>query len=1072
MAKKIILQTKLQPPQIKGRILHRKRLLNTLFNNLDKNLILICADAGYGKTTLLVQLCENLGEPHIFYELDAKDNDTATFFGYLVSGFQKYDPRFGKRVKSIIPQTRDSAIVIGTFINEFVGKFKQHFYIILDDYHHLQKNREIAKHLDYLLKHLPSNLHLIIASRATPPLNLSHYASKQELFIIEKDHLQFDLEEIKILLKDIYKLRIAEQKIIRIAEHSAGWITAVQLILQKICAAGEDKTEETLNRYLASGEEIFNYFAHEVFEHQPKRIQEFLIKTSILEIFNSEICGSLLEVKQSRKMITYLENEHIFVSRIGENFKYHPLFHEFLAKKLRDYHPGKTISELHLKAGNYFLSIKDYSSTVHHFLHAEKYTKAVSILSKQYSHWRYSGKLINYIDLVEHFPKTLIENYPRLLLNKARFQMYLGETAEALKLFKISINRFRRKKDYSGMAEALYLTGLVNLTLMELTKATNFMKRAYRIVEKRKCVEKVETLIGFGSIYRILGKYKKTEMYLKNALKLAKRLKNVKLEITTLRSLADLYWASSDYRLADDIYTEILSKFKENITEFELGKMYGNAALIAVNNNKTKKALDYLSRAEEIAHQYNDLRTITFLLVVRGEFCVYDGNCEEAIELFEKALEMNKRIKEKLLDHYVLVDICDAHIKLGNLSNARSTIRALEPIISAKDSPQSYIEYLLAKGKIETEKGDFAKALDSFSSALRITKRIHQIQQEMNALYDITSYYLRTGQPDQALRHLKRCLNIGQKYNYDTFIILEGKYNIEPLKFAADNLLIPDYLTHILRQINTNQAQHLLNRMSIKRGVYDFECSFFGQLEIRDRSGHIIRPRWRSKRAKSLFILLVANKNKGIMKDNLIDIFWPGKGMRTGSHSLQVEISHVRKVLKKIIRSKTKAEDSILYQDQKYLLNPCLLVKTDIGEFEELMTKANALESINKAKSMQLFQKALMLYKGDFCEDVIKASCEEMRLHYKESALRIFKKLGYYNYKNKKIRRSLELYKKACALDRYDEQIHLGLMRCYAALNNREGVQKQYKYLKKNLRKLGIANPTSEARQIYQESLE
>jgi len=214
--RKLILQTKLEPPQIKGRILRRERLLNLVKDNLDKKLILICAAAGYGKTTLLAQLCEELDKTYVFYDIDAKDNDIATFFGYLVAGIGKCSPRFGKRVKSIISQTRDIDIVVGTFINEFVENIKDNFYIILDDYHHLQKNKEITRSLDYLLRHLPINLHLIIASRATPPFNLSYYSAKQDLLLVEKDHLQFDIQEIQALLKNVYGLRISQEDINRI----------------------------------------------------------------------------------------------------------------------------------------------------------------------------------------------------------------------------------------------------------------------------------------------------------------------------------------------------------------------------------------------------------------------------------------------------------------------------------------------------------------------------------------------------------------------------------------------------------------------------------------------------------------------------------------------------------------------------------------------------------------------------------------------------------------------------------------------------------------------------------------
>jgi LuxR family maltose regulon positive regulatory protein len=253
--KDLILLTKLQPPKVKGKVLRRERLINNLEENLHKKLILICAGAGYGKTTLLAQFCEAFNQPYVYYDIDAEDNDLATFLDYLISGVRRYSPDFGKRIKSIIPQVRDTEIVIGTFINEFTERVKKNFYIILDDYHHLQKNIEVAKNLDYLLRYMPDNLHIIIASRSTPPLNLSYYSSKQELFQIEKEHLQFTIKELELLLKNIYGLTLPKTEVTRIAEHSEGWVTAIQLILQKIYAVGVKTTEETINSYLASGEE-------------------------------------------------------------------------------------------------------------------------------------------------------------------------------------------------------------------------------------------------------------------------------------------------------------------------------------------------------------------------------------------------------------------------------------------------------------------------------------------------------------------------------------------------------------------------------------------------------------------------------------------------------------------------------------------------------------------------------------------------------------------------------------------------------------------------------------------------
>jgi len=1069
--KDLILLTKLQPPKIKGKVLRRERLINNLEENLHKKLILICAGAGYGKTTLLAQFCEEFNQPYVYYDIDAEDNDLATFLDYLISGIRKYSADFGRRIKSIIPQVRDTEIVIGTFINEFTERVKKNFYIVLDDYHHLQKNIEVAKNLDYLLRYMPDNLHIIIASRSTPPLNLSYYSSKQELFQIEKEHLQFTIKELESLLKNIYGLTLPKTEITRIAEHSEGWVTAIQLILQKIYAVGEKTTEETINSYLASGEELFHYFAREVFEHQPKKIREFLIRTSILDSLVPETCNYLLNIRATHKILSYLEIEHIFVSRVGNKFKYHPIFREFLNKRLADYYPGETIKKLHRKMGNYFLSTHDYPSAVNHFLLAENYSRAASVLSKQYGYWRNSGQFANFIRFIERFPKAVIEKLPHLLLKEIRPLLYLGETGTVLKLLKSISQTFRRTRDHRGMNETLYLTGYVYLTLMELGRAIRFMKQAHRLIDQKNSVQKVEILLGFASIYRILGKYKNTEKYLKEALKMAKRLRNVALEIRVIRSLAYLYWAASNYKRADEVYTNIFSRFKDKFTEFELGKMYGNAAIIALNNNNIKRALEYLAQAERIAYQYNDQRTITFLLALRGEYYMYQGEYEKAIELFEKTLELNKKFNEKIIDHYTLIDMCDVYLKMGKISAAHATLKKLQPLLSEKISPHPLVEYLLLRGKIENENGNFIAGIDSFNKALKLSRKVAQPEQEMLVHYEMSGHFLKVGRLKEALEHFKKCLIIVQRHNYSAVLITEGRYNLKLIEFGLENGLFPDYLMYILKEIGNEEAKILFNKMNIKRGTYDLECNFFGNMEVRNKRNRIINPKWRTKKTKSLFSFLVINQQQKFSRNYLTDLLWPKKGMREAAHSLQVEISYIRNMLKRLAKSELTAKDVILYRNQKYFLTPHLLIKTDVHDFEELLKDAIAYELADKHKSIQLYQNALILYRGDFCSDIIDEWCETKRSYYKEKVTEIYKKLGKFYYDKKQFRKAIELYQKDLEFNQYDESIHLGLMRCYAAIKDRDGVKRQYQILIKSLKKLGVSSPSPETQAVYRESL-
>jgi ATP/maltotriose-dependent transcriptional regulator MalT/two-component SAPR family response regulator len=1074
MAKsELILQTKLQPPQIKGKILRRERLLNLIKENVDKKLILICAAAGYGKTTLLAQFCQEINRPYVFYDIDAKDNDIATFFNYLVVGIRQHVPKFGKRVKSIVSQTRDIEIVVGTFINEFIENVKGRMYIILDDYHHLQKNKEIARNVDYLLRHLPTHLRLIIASRATPPLNLTYYSAKQDLLLIEKDRIQFDLQEIQALLKNVYGLRIAQEDINRIAKHSEGWITAVQLIVQKICATGVDKAAQTIDDYIASGEEIFNYFASVVFEHQPKRIQEFLMKTSILEYLNTEVCNSLLRMRRSKEILSYLLVEHIFVSEVGGKYKYHPLFQEFLNKRMKEYYPGKTIKKFHQKIGTYFLSMEDFPSAVHHFLLAESYAKAARVLDRHYSYWRTTGQFTNFITLTERFPKAVIEKYPHLLLKKARPLLHLGKMTDVLKILKSITRTLHANKDDKGMTEALYLTAYVYLNLMELDKARHLLQQAYRFIDRKNSRQKVEILLGFASIYRILSKYDKTEKYLKDALTMAKKLRNIPLETMVLRSLAHLYWAASNYKRAHELYTDMFTRFKDHITEFELAKIYGNAALIACayDCNNIDMAMEYLACAEKIAQQYNDQRTITSLLVVRGEFYVYQGDCDKAIELFEQALELNKKIHEELLDHYILIAMGDAYTKMGKISAARTTLKKLEPLLSARGSPQPIIEYSLLKAKIETEDGNFSEGLKVFHDALTLSKKINQPEQEMLVHYEMGKHFLNTGEDRQTLEHLKRALVIAQKHNFNTTLITEARYDLRPLEFSFKHNLFPDYLASILNEISSEEAKILYNRMNIQRGSYHFECLFFGTLEIRNVAGQVITPDWRTTKTKILFAILTLNRSKGYSRDQLIDVFWPRKGMREAAHSLQVEISSLRKLLRGIVGFEFSNKDLVMFRNQNYYLNPRLCIKTDVEECEAVMNEAAAKESTNRQKSIQLYDRAIELYRGDFCADIAHDWCGTMRLHYKERILGVLKKLAQFYYEDNNFERASLLYHRAQEYNRYDESTYIGLMRCYGALKDRESAQKQYHMLLEALKEVGISTPSSEATQLYRASL-
>jgi LuxR family maltose regulon positive regulatory protein len=1068
----LIVKTELDAPQIRGKILRRERLLNILRKNLDKKLTIICADAGYGKTTLLAQFCEEIKNPFVFYDLDAQDSDVSTFFHHLIAGVKKHAPAFGERVGVVLAERRSSETITGTFINEFIERVKDDFFFIFDDYHRVGKDRKIAKIIDYFLRHLPGNLHFVISSRTTPPIYLSYYLAKQELLHLDKEHLQFDMQETQVLLNEICGLEVHEEEINRIAELSEGWVTVIQLILQKISATPEVKARETLNSYLASGEDVFEYFAREVFNDQSRVVREFLTKTSILEYLNPEICECVTGMQGSGEIITHLETEHIFVLRSGENLLYHPLFQEFLYRRLTDTRPAREIKKLHDSASDYFWGLKEYSSAVHHLLSGGRYGQAAKILEKHCEYWSSSGEYADFVRLAEKLPESFTEKHPHLLLKKGSMYFELAQVEKGLVDVDKALRRMRKTGDRKGMVKAYALKWDGSTMLMQSGKALYYIKKAYAFVGERRSRDKVRIMINLGTAYRIAGKFRKAQKVLHEALGMARAMKDDALECSALQKLGMLYYNMSELRMAEKTFTEIVARFHDQIYPLELAYTYRIIASIAVDNGDAVRARHYIERSEVIAQQYSERYLDNYLVLLKGRVQYLQGDYDRAIELFRRVVEQNRDGDIKITDLYALQDSVEVYLKVGDVRRARAALDQAESVLhQSKDVPQHVIGFLIAKGRVETAEGALKAAQASFDAARQMSKKVYDPSQVIALYYALSEHSLACGNIVQAFDFFKKCLDLASQYGFETFLALQGRKDLRFFKMALEMEYMPDFVLTVVNLIDTDEAQEMMQRINMEHGKFDLECRYLGSLQIRDSHGRVFTPRWRTSRTRAIFVLLTVNYPKGCSKEMLVEMCWPRKVLDQAVRSLQVEMSSLRKLLYRMADSRFDADSLIVYRDHHYFLNPRFYLKRDISQFEKSVHEALAKECTDHRKCMQLCNEALVLYRGDFCEEISEDWCANMRAYYREMVLNILKKLAKYTYDEGDVKKALSLYQKAQRFDKYDEALHVGIMRCMAFLKDSDGIQRQYRILTKTLKELDTAALPPEATEIYEESL-
>src|SRR6266478_6592317 len=190
-----ILATKLYIPPLRPNVVIRPRLLERLNEGLHRNLTLISAPAGFGKTTLVSEWVEGIERPTAWLSLDEGENDPARFLTYLVAALQTIAATIGEGVLGALqsPQPPPPEAILTALLNDLTT-IQDQFVLVLDDYHVIDA-KPIDQALTFLLEHLPPQMHLVIATREDPQLPLARLRARGQLTELRVTDLRFTLSE-------------------------------------------------------------------------------------------------------------------------------------------------------------------------------------------------------------------------------------------------------------------------------------------------------------------------------------------------------------------------------------------------------------------------------------------------------------------------------------------------------------------------------------------------------------------------------------------------------------------------------------------------------------------------------------------------------------------------------------------------------------------------------------------------------------------------------------------------------------------------------------------------------------
>lgn len=328
--KRHLLVTKLFAPVPRTQLLVRPRVLKKFNHSAQGGILtLISAPAGFGKTSLVLNWLEQTKTLTAWLSLDAADNEAGRFFLHLFASLSRAGLKTNEESTSSLPAN----VLITQLIND-LSVANIAIELVLDDYH-LITNEEIHEALGFLLANLPLQLHLIITTRADPPLNLPSLRIKGQLNEIRAQDLRFQADEITDLLRKVLALEINSQQAKALEQRTEGWIAALQMVILSV--KNQNDLKSLIEHFGGTHRLVAEYLVDEVLKRQPTQVQEFLLKTSILERMCAPLCNALLGTDTSQGMLEQLENQNLFLIPLDDEkkwYRYHHLFAELLQHRL------------------------------------------------------------------------------------------------------------------------------------------------------------------------------------------------------------------------------------------------------------------------------------------------------------------------------------------------------------------------------------------------------------------------------------------------------------------------------------------------------------------------------------------------------------------------------------------------------------------------------------------------------------------------------------------------------------------------------------------------------------------
>jgi LuxR family transcriptional regulator, maltose regulon positive regulatory protein len=805
-----LLQTKIQLPPLRSEHVVRERILEQMESDSLARLVLLSAPAGFGKSSALIQWAHNLRKGTTivaWYALDERDNDPARFAAHLLETMRTHVSALSSLTDHEEPISLQGAV---DQILNAVTTLGEPIVLILDDYHLISEPR-IHNAIGRMCDYMPPNMRLAVGTRADPPLQLARLRVRGQITEIRMGDLRFNTQELQAWLGIALGWTPSRSSVNALELTTEGWAAAIALIVMRQNYGNETALQQQLARYSQSQRHIFEYFAQEILDHQPKNVRQFLLDTCVLDRLEPELCQAITDQTDAPLVLNQLANASLFVIPLSDHepiYRYHHLFADFLRDFLH-MQDQEQYRNQHIRAAEWYAIHGYIVDAVHHALAAEDFDSAARLIEdRAWEALTTRGEIMTIIRWLSRFPENNLSRHPRLCLYFSRALYLTGDVDRAQQYVQMAMAALNQREDRDVPYKTLWaIASGYQATLAayrgDVDAGKKWIKEANALRDFTDGVDKVRIANTDAFLRYLTDTIPSARRAYEHALALAQAINHDFLALDAHFYLAQIDLLAGELQAVEDRCKSLLAQYTTRIAP--LSAIMIPLGRIQYQRNQVVQAEVTLRNAIDLAQRANLPDILWFAFISLAEVLAV-SETDEAATAIEKAKYVARGYDSPLMASIIDAAHAQLMLRAGQVAEAAHWAAVFQPQASG-NSHQEFertvlIQVLLAEGQV-------GRAL------VLAAELIADARQSGRMWYVIGGHMLQAlahkaaGDVDAALDALATTLTLANPHGFVRLFLDAGPPMQTLLRTAVNQHVVADYAAHLLDiAARADHAQH------------------------------------------------------------------------------------------------------------------------------------------------------------------------------------------------------------------------------------------------------------------------